>query len=115
MPSLNIIKARQYPNTRIILAYSGMGSMLLTEAYITAKECENIYLETSWTSAEDIEWLVKNIGGDRILFGSDFYSDSCYRQIIEIEKYKIINISDEYKVNCLFKKSKEVFNLNIGV
>lgn len=55
MPSLNIIKARQYPNTRIILAYSGMGSMLLTEAYITAKECENIYLETSWTSAEDIE------------------------------------------------------------
>ena len=111
-PSLNIPKAKQYPELKIVLAHSGMGT-LASEAYVAAKECTNIYLETSWTSAEDIEWFIKEVGSNRIMMGSDIFNNACYNQAVELKKYEVINIKDEDRINCLYKTAKEVFNLDI--
>ncbi len=111
-PSLNMIKAKQYPDLKIILAHSGTG-ILIGEAHLAASEYENIYLETSWNSAEDIEWLIDSLGTEKVMMGSDIYNSACYNQAIELEKYKIINISDEDRDNCLYMTAKKIFNLDI--
>ena len=111
-PSLNILKARQYPDLKIILAHSGM-MIFTTEAYITATEANNIYLETSWNSAEDIEWLINSLGSKRIMLGSDAYTNAMLNQKVEIYKYKIINISNKQKEDVLFNTANKVFKLNL--
>jgi len=111
-PSLNILRARQYPDLKIVLAHSGM-HIFLAEAYVTAKECKNIYLETSWTPAEEIEWLVKELGSNKILMGSDVYNDSCYNQHIELEKYRLINLTEKEKEDCLFNNANNIFKLKL--
>lgn len=113
-PSLNIIKAREYPELKIVIAHSGM-QILTAEAFVAAKECKNIFLETSWTPAEDIEWLVNALGSQKIMMGSDIFNDSCYNQHIELEKYKIINLTSEERDNCLYRTAGNVFNLNLNV
>jgi len=111
-PSLNILKARQYPELKIILAHSGM--MIFTpEAFVAASECKNIYLETSWNTAEDIEWLINTIGSKRIMFGSDVYNNSMYNQKVELYKYEIINITKEQKTDVFFNTANNIFNLNL--
>jgi hypothetical protein len=45
--------------------------------------------------------------------GSDIYNDSCYNLHIEIEKYKIINLSSKEREDCLYKTAEKVFNLNL--
>lgn len=111
-PSLNILKARQYPELRIVLAHSGM--MIFTpEAFVAASECKNIYLETSWNAAEDIEWLINSIGSERIMFGSDAYTNSMLNQKVELYKYEIINITKEQKEDVLLNTADKVFNLNL--
>jgi len=111
-PSLNIKKARDYPDLKIVIAHAGM-QIFTAEAFVAAKECENIFLETSWTATEDIEWLVNDLGSNKIMMGSDIFNDSCYNQHIEIEKYKIINLSEKEKTDCLFNTANNVFNLNL--
>jgi len=111
-PSLNITKAREYPDLKIIIAHAGM-HIFMAEAFVAAKECENIFLETSWTPAEGIEWLIKELGSEKIMMGSDIYNDSCYNLHIEIEKYKIINLSSKEREDCLYKTAEKVFNLNL--
>ena len=111
-PSLNIPMAKKYPDLKIVLAHSGM-NILLAEAFVAAGECENIYLETSWTPAEGIEGLIKSVGSKRILMGSDIYDESCYNQAVELKKYEIINIPKEEKEDCLYKNAIKVFGLKI--
>lgn len=111
-PSLNILKARQYPQLKIVIAHAGM-QILATEAFVAAKECGNIYLETSWTSAEDIDWFVRELGSEKIMMGSDIFNESCYNQAVEVAKYRIIDLSDEDRDNCLFKTANRVFNLEL--
>lgn len=111
-PSLNILKARQYPGLKIVLAHSGM--MIFTpEAYVAALEADNIYLETSWIPAEDIEWLVNSLGSDRIMFGSDAYTSTMLNQKVEKYKYRIINLSKKQKEDVFIHTAKKVFNLNL--
>ena len=111
-PSLTIPKARQYPDLKIVLAHAGM-QMFVAEAYVAAQECKNIYLETSWSSAEDIEWLVRDLGSDKVMMGSDIFNDACYNQHIELEKYRIINLSEKEKEDCLFHTANKVFDLKL--
>jgi predicted TIM-barrel fold metal-dependent hydrolase len=111
-PSLNILKARQYPELRIVIAHAGM-HILASEAFVAAKECSNIYLETSWTPAEDIEWFINDLGSEKIMMGSDIYNKSCYNQSVELNKYKILNISEKDRDNCLFRTANNVFKLGL--
>lgn len=109
-PSLNIIKGRQYPGLKIILAHAGM-HFLTEDAYTATRECENIFLETSWTPAEDIEWLIQKLGSEKIMMGSDIYNASCYNQAVELEKYRVLDLDPKDRENCLHKTAESVFDL----
>ena len=101
LPSLCIPRAREYPEVRIVLAHSGAG-MLTVEAFVAAKECQNVFLETSWCSSDDIKWLVNELGADRVMLGSDTLSNIP----VELVKYKSIGLSEEQLDKCLGETAK---------
>ncbi len=105
-PSLCIPKAKEYPNVPIILSHSGF-CILAAEAYIAAKECQNIYLGSAWTPVVDLEFLIKGIGASRIMFESDFPINIP----VELAKFKALKLSKEELQECLRAVAKKVFNL----
>jgi len=80
--------ALTYTKTKFILAHMGLG-MLWQDAIRAAKRAENIYLDTAGQRfIPVIKYAVKELGSERILFGSDapFLSP-------EIELKKIYRLS----------------------
>jgi len=109
-PCLIIPKAKEYENVSIVLAHSGM-QYFATEAQVVASQHQNVYLETSWSQAEYIDGLVSSLGSNRIMFGSDVYTSNCYNLAVELEKYRVLDISNEDKNNCLSNTAAIVFGL----
>ncbi|NOZ03775.1 MAG: amidohydrolase [FCB group bacterium] len=108
LPSLAIPRARQYPMVPIVLAHSG-AITFVSEAYVAAKECENIYLETSWCGAHRIKWLIAELGAHKILFGSDLPSNLP----VEITKYETIGLTEEQTRQCRGANAVRIFNLKV--
>lgn len=106
LPALTIPKAKEHLNLSIILAHAGF-AIYTAEAYVAAKECFNIYLETSWCISDDIKWLVNTLGADRIMFGSD----SLTNVPVELAKFKAIGLKEEDLAKCLSGTAEAVFNL----
>ncbi len=110
LPSLCITKASKYPTVPIILAHSG-AITYVSEAYVAAHEYQNIFLETSWCAAHRIQWLITEIGPDRVMFGSDIPSN----MPVEITKYDTINLTAEESRLTRGKTAINVFNLKVKV
>lgn len=110
LPSLAIPRAREYPTVSIVLAHAG-AITFVSEAYVAAKECENIYLETSWCGAHRIKWLIAELGARKVLFGSDLPSNLP----VEITKYETIGLTKEQARLCLGGNAARIFNLKVKV
>lgn len=108
-PSMIIPRARQFPDVKIILAHSG-GSMLSAEAYVTATECSNVYLETSWCPSSDIAWMVKDLGAGRVMLGADLIDNMA----TELTKYRSHRLSDSDLEATLGGTAAEVYGLQFG-
>jgi predicted TIM-barrel fold metal-dependent hydrolase len=61
---------KSHPEVITVISHTG-GNMLQTQALILAKEFKNVYLEPSWMPSVCIASMVKNIGSERVMFGSD--------------------------------------------
>lgn len=70
LPALLLPRAKEFPDVKIIIAHAGF-TFFTGEAYVVARECSNIYLETSWLFPDDIRWLVKSFGAERVMMGAD--------------------------------------------
>jgi predicted TIM-barrel fold metal-dependent hydrolase len=108
LPALAIPRARQYPRLRIVLAHAGE-SLYAAEALVAATECENIFLETSWSQPGGIQKFVSVLGAGRIMMGSDLPNNL----EAELAKYRSIQISDEQRRQCLELTARQVFGLVI--
>ena len=108
-PSLIIPRARQFPDVKIVLAHSG-GSILSAEAYVTAKECPNVYLETSWCPSSDVAWMVKDLGANRVMLGADLIDNIA----TEMTKYRSHGLSESDLEASLGRTAIEVYNLKVG-
>jgi predicted TIM-barrel fold metal-dependent hydrolase len=106
LPSLCIPRAREYPELPIIIAHAGAG-LFTSEAIIAAKECNNIYLEASWTYSYDIKQMVDQIGSDRIMFGSDIPDNIG----VELYKFKNAGLKQKQLEDCLCNTAKKLFNI----
>ena len=53
VPSLVIPRAREYPKVKIIRSQSGF-PIPASDAWVAARECPNVYFETSWSSPNDV-------------------------------------------------------------
>lgn len=65
--------ARQYPGARLILGHSGVTRKGYEQAIQVAREAENLYLDTTGSQSHEgiVEHCVKQVGVERVLFGSD--------------------------------------------
>ncbi len=70
LPSLFLPIARSHPGLKLVLAHAGFGIYTL-EALAVARECPNIYLESSWCPPQAIGNLIGTLEPGRVLFGSD--------------------------------------------
>ena len=66
--------ARQYPTVKIIIGHSGGNLPGYYRSVEVAKKHDNLYLDTnhSFLSLGFVEFLVRQVGADRVLFSSDF-------------------------------------------
>lgn len=98
--------ADRYTRARFIMAHLG------GEAHIRAvrnAKHGNVYVDTSGMASLKnmiIEYVVSQIGSERILFGTDTYSAASQRGRIEFSM-----ITDSDKENILWNNAKELFGL----
>lgn len=65
--------AEAHPSIPFLLGHSGGTAAGRREAVAVAKEHPNIYLEicSSFLTCAELEWMVREVGAERVLFGSD--------------------------------------------
>jgi uncharacterized protein len=105
-PSLVIIPAKKYPKINFVLAHSGWSSHA-AQAMVAALTCDNIYLETSWTSIDDKKLIISKLSSEKVMLGSDTISN----MNVEITQYKDLNIPDKDLENVFYKVAEKVFKI----
>ncbi|MAF95054.1 MAG: hypothetical protein CMM60_04795 [Rhodospirillaceae bacterium] len=108
LPSLCIPVARKYPDLKIVLAHSGM-MVFAEEALIAAQECENIYLDVSWTAGFQIKHFVAELGPERIMFSSDLPDNLG----VELTKLNAIGLEQEALEWVLGRTANTLFGLGL--
>ena len=106
LPANVIGRCKQFTDVQCILAHSGMISFA-GEAFLAAKECPNVILETSWTAAHHVEHFIELYGADRVMFAGDEGTNL----VVELAKYRSLHISPEELEWCLWKTANQVFKL----
>ncbi len=89
-----------YPDITFVLAHSGMNYAVARKCAALANSRENVVLEITFTSVARgmIEFLVEQVGADKVLYGSDFPMRDpapqlgwvCYAKIPVEDKKKIL-------------------------
>lgn len=67
--------SKSYPNLKLVLAHAGRSYCLydIIDCINIIKKLKNVYVDTSFINNwEVIEILLKNVGSEKILYGSDF-------------------------------------------
>ncbi len=108
VPSLCIQRAKQFPEVPCVLAHCGM-VVYFAETVVAAAQCDNIYMETSWTAPHHIDELIRQYGSGRVMFGSD----EDINIPAELAKYKSLHISEQEREDCLWKTANHVFQLGL--
>jgi len=96
--------ADRYPNMNLIIAH--LGSRWHVDAIASAKH-GNIYTDTSGSMSalnNVIEYAVKTVGSEKILFGTDTYSPA-----FQYPRVSLARISQNDKENILYKNALRLF------
>jgi len=109
LPSRLIPIAMEFTDLKVILAHCG-GAMFASEAALAARLCPNVYLEPSWLPGPAIRGFCKNIGANRVMFGSDMPENA----EPELAKFRSIGLTDEELDWCLCKTATKVFEIAQG-
>ena len=107
LPSLCIPMARRYPRAKIVLAHAG-GGTFAADALVVAQECPNVYLETSWVPSYDLSSMVRALGPERVMLGTDLVNNVA----VELAKYRTLGFSERELEWCLGKTAAAVFQVD---
>jgi uncharacterized protein len=93
-PALIADLARNFPRTNFVMAHSaGFGGH--QEAIAVARRQDNLYVDTASNGYPDITWnVVRGLGPERVLYGSDHPTQPFGFELGKIVKYAKLN-SDE--------------------
>lgn len=105
-PARTLALARQWPSLTVVLAHAGMGAAA-QDAAAVAQLCPNIYLETSWCGTLDTAMLIRAIGPERVMLGSD----GPVNLGVEIAKYHALGLDRAALSSCLGGTAARVFGL----
>lgn len=90
LPSLQAQAAKAFPEVTFVLAHIGM-HLFLWEAILACQEYPNIYVDMSQAFPFDIKTFVREVGVDRLTYGSDVPYQS---PRVEQEKLRVIALSE---------------------
>jgi predicted TIM-barrel fold metal-dependent hydrolase len=106
LPSLAIPPALRYPGVTIVLAHAGF-AIFAAEAIVAAQVCANIVLEPSWCASYQVAEMVRAIGAERVMFGSDHPSNVAS----ELAKLRNIGLTEEQLGAVLGGTARRVFGV----
>ncbi|RME59298.1 MAG: hypothetical protein D6790_10845 [Caldilineae bacterium] len=88
------------------MAHAGF-AVFAAEAVVAAQLCPNIVLEPSWCASFQVAGMVKAVGPERVMFGSDHPSNVAS----ELAKLRSIDLSPEALAWVLGRTARRVFGL----
>ena len=109
LPAHILPRAREYPDVKIVIAHAGF-IFYTGEAFAVAKECANVYLETSWLFPDDIRWLISALGAERVMMGTDLPRN--VKPTLAIAE--ALELPPEKRELYLGKTAMAVFGLDLG-
>jgi hypothetical protein len=105
LPSMYILPAMRYPELKIVLAHCGGGGLFSGEAIVAAKLCPNVYLELSSLLPHSILEVLRHVGPERLMVGSDLPEN------LDVEFGKVLGLAvgEEAKRAILGGTARAVF------
>jgi len=72
-PQFMLELARRHPGVKIVMIHMNLGNKASDndDAIEVAKQAPNLYLDTSWVPSEKVIKAVREVGQDRVMFGTD--------------------------------------------
>ena len=101
--------AKKYKNAKFIFGHSAFTDYSAKCVAIEAcKTCDNVFVDTAISSTYDgaIEWIVSQVGVDKVLYGSDLAFFDC-RQTFG--KLALSKLSDSDKIKIFGENAKKIF------
>jgi hypothetical protein len=110
LPALIQPVAKQYKDVQVVIAHSGL-NIAAAEALIVAQECDNVYLDTSWTAPHICKAFVRALGASRLMFASDMFDN----QVVEVCKWRTLGISETDLEWVMWKTASQVYGIKPGI
>lgn len=109
LPSLQAKAAEAYPDVTFVLAHMGMHAFLW-EAIIAAQELPNVYVDTSQAYPFDIKTFVREVGIEKVTYGSDVPYQS---PRIEQEKLRVIDLTEDEMRAALRDNAARIWGIDL--
>lgn len=106
LPSLVIPPAQRYADVTVVLAHAGF-AVFSAEAVVAAQVCPNIVLEPSWCASFQVAQMVRTIGAERVMYGSDHPSNVAS----ELAKLYALGLDNDQLAQVLGGTAQRVFGL----
>lgn len=100
--------ARRHPDTRYVMAHlTGVGRRGVQDV----ADLPNVWIDTSgcWAESEIVEYAVRLIGAERIVFGSDYSAGRDYA--VQLGRVHGARISEEAKQQILLNNARRLLRL----
>lgn len=107
MPSLLLPICRAYPDIPFVVAHSGT-LMFGSEAVILAKECPNVWLDTTMCVIEDLLMFYRELGSKKLIYASDSLKSAALEQ----KKYYAADIPEEELKDIFYRNAAQIFHLD---
>ena len=109
LPALLLPLAKEYKDLPVVIAHSGQ-NIAAGEALIVARECDNVFLDTSWTAPHICKVFVKVLGASKVMFASDMFDN----QVVEVCKWRTLGINEADLEWVLWKTTAQVYGIKPG-
>lgn len=101
--------AELYPDASVIMAHMGQADNYWPSAIKAAKKADNIILDVStFCIPHVIEKAVRDIGAERVIFGSDF---PWTFQSLELQKIRLLKINEKEKEMILGQNALRILRM----
>jgi predicted TIM-barrel fold metal-dependent hydrolase len=101
--------AISFPGLRIIVGHAGLAMEYAIDFGLSLKQYKNIYFETSCSIPYALLSLVKTIGHNRLLFGSDAPVTNPMK--LEIDKILCLPITMDQKQDIFYNNTNSIFSM----
>ena len=104
--------AKRFPKVKFILAHMQLDNNTHRDAIKYMKELPNLYGDTAWVHPGALKEIIKALGSDRILFGSDNPIDGVDTYNHEWYQFIFNELDESHRNNILFNNIIRLYKLN---